>query len=94
MDQYTVKHEEEKKRFAIYDGEKEVGEITYTPKGDGWTIDHTFVDPSMEGKGLAGKLLGCLVDEARKKEVKLTPVCSYAVKKFQDNPEKYADVTK
>jgi len=42
---------EENKRFALYDGEKEVGEITWqeTPD-DVLEVDHTFVNTDYRGQ--------------------------------------------
>ena len=57
------------------------------------TITHTIVDDSMSGKGIAGQLLDKVVEKARRENKKIVPVCSYAVKKLNDN-EKYADVLK
>ena len=45
---------EENKRFALYDGEKEVGEITWQETPDEvLEVDHTFVNPDYRGQQLA-----------------------------------------
>lgn len=49
---------EEKNRFALLDGEKEIGEMTWSNAGTKrMIIDHTFVDPAYRGQGLAEKLV-------------------------------------
>ncbi|SIS56535.1 GNAT family N-acetyltransferase [Alicyclobacillus vulcanalis] len=69
-----------------------IGYVSCTDRGDGvWTIDHTVVDPAYQGQGLAAKLVDELVAMARENNVKLLPICSYAVLRFRRRPD-YADV--
>ncbi|MGO3017772.1 MAG: GNAT family N-acetyltransferase, partial [Anaerococcus sp.] len=57
-----------------------------------WDITHTVVNPIYGGKGIAGELLDKVVDYAKENDIKLIPSCSYARKKFNENPEQYGDV--
>lgn len=83
---------EENKRFALYDEETEVGEITWQEApGDVLVVDHTFVDSKYRGQQLAQKLLAAVVEKARNEDKKILPVCSFAVKEFKEKPE-YDDV--
>lgn len=84
-------YEAENKRVAAYDGDKEIGESIYSQSKDIWIIDHTFVETDYGGQGLAGKLVAKLVEEARKAQVKIMPLCPFAKKEFDKTPE-YADV--
>ena len=44
--------------------EKIVAEITFPETSQGvFVIDHTFVDESLRGQGMASKLVQCAVDE-------------------------------
>lgn len=62
-------------------------EITF-PMQDGIAnINHTFVDASLRGQGIAGKLVADAVDEIRKKGWKATATCSYAKRWFDTHPE-------
>lgn len=54
-------------------------------------IDHTFVDTSLRGQGIAGKLMEETVTQLRENNLKAHPTCSYAVKWFEEHPE-YSDV--
>ncbi|WP_242826675.1 GNAT family N-acetyltransferase [Levyella massiliensis] len=65
-----IQYEEDKNRAAAYDGETEIGESTYSPSEDMWIIDHTLVDATYGGKGIAGKLVAKLVEKAREKDIK------------------------
>lgn len=87
-----IKFEMNLKRSAAYDGLKECGECCFSTEGNIWIINHTFVDPSYGGQGIARKLLDCVIEKARKQGVKINPVCSYAVHQFEKNPDLYADL--
>ena len=64
-----------------------VAEITF-PIADGVaTIDHTFVDGSLRGQGVAGKLVTAAVNAIRACGLKARPTCSYAAKWFADRPD-------
>ena len=57
---------------------KRMAEISYIWRDDS-TIDanHTWVDDSLQGQGVARQLLDTLVEFARKKKVKIVPTFSY-----------------
>ena len=50
-------------------------------------IDHTYVDGSLRGQGIAGKLMEETVAQLRENNLKAKPTCSYAVKWFSEHPE-------
>lgn len=54
-------------------------------------IDHTYVDNSLRGQGIAGKLMEEAVNHLRENNQKAKLSCSYAVKWFEEHPE-YSDV--
>ncbi|MFS0938263.1 GNAT family N-acetyltransferase [Enterococcus casseliflavus] len=83
---------EENTRFVLKDGDKEIGEMTWSEAGETHLIiDHTFVDPAYRGQGLAEKLVAKGVEKARKEQKKIIPLCPFAKKEFERKPE-YADV--
>lgn len=84
-------HEPENKRSAAYDGEKYIGESTYSKSEKIWIIDHTFVEGDYGGQGIAQKLVEELVKQARENNIKIVPLCPFAKKEFLEKPE-YADV--
>jgi predicted GNAT family acetyltransferase len=51
------------------------------------TIDHTYVDSSLRGQGIAGKLMEEAVAQLRENNLKAKLFCSYAVKWFEEHPE-------
>lgn len=67
---------------------KLLAEVTFPDREDGTAeIDHTFVDESLRGKGVAGKLLEAAVQKLQADGKKVRPTCSYAVKWFEKHPE-------
>ncbi|MFQ8601369.1 MAG: GNAT family N-acetyltransferase [Oscillospiraceae bacterium] len=67
---------------------KLLAEVTFPDAGDGTAeINHTFVDESLRGQGVAGKLLEAAVQKLRADGKKARPTCSYAVKWFEKHPE-------
>ena len=58
-----------------------VAEITFPETSPGvYTIDHTFVDDSLRGQGIASKLVRSAVDEIQHRGGEVQATCSYAVK--------------
>ena len=58
-----------------------VAEITFPEILPGvYNIDHTFVDNSLRGQGIASKLVQAAVDEIRHRGGEVQATCSYAVK--------------
>lgn len=58
-----------------------IAEITFPETADCvFTIDHTFVDESLRGQGIASKLVQAAVDEIEKRGGKVEATCSYAVR--------------
>ena len=70
---------------------REKGVLAEAVSGNTWTINHTGVRPEYNGRGIARKLLMKLIEEARARQVKIQPVCSYA-KKIMTSSEEYNDL--
>ena len=67
-------------------------EITFIPEEDGViNANHTFVDPSLRGQGVARQLVDCLAEYARVEQLKIRATCPYIVNLFEKSTE-YDDV--
>lgn len=86
-----IRFESEKHRAAAYDNDKEIGESTYSTAGAIWIIDHTKVDKAYGGQGIAKKLVAAIVENARKANVKIMPLCPFAKREFETNKD-YQDI--
>ncbi len=91
MNEFEIKKGNNK--FYIGDSNDNfIAQITYVyKKKDVIAIDHTFVSPELRGKSIASKLLSEVVKMAREDNLKVIPICSYAVAKLTRNDE-YKDI--
>ncbi|MDE6696485.1 MAG: N-acetyltransferase [Muribaculaceae bacterium] len=64
-----------------------IAEVTFPTKDGVSTIDHTFVDPSLRGEGIAGKLVKLAADKILSEGNKIAATCPYAVEWFKKHPE-------
>ena len=69
-----------------------LAEVTFPEVESGVVdINHTFVDDSLRGQGIAGKLLEQAAQELSETGRKARLSCSYAAKWFENHPE-WADL--
>lgn len=67
---------------------KLIAEITFPEEKPGVAnINHTFVDGSLRGQGVAGQLVQGAVDQLRERNLNAVATCSYAVKWFDSHPD-------
>lgn len=85
------------KRTGLYLSEQEEGifvadttgkimaKVTYQENNPGiLTVDHTVVDPSLRGQGIAKKLMFALEKKLKRENKQVDPVCTYAKKWFTE----------
>lgn len=71
-----------------------IAEVTFPDiDADTVDIDHTFVDDSLRGQGVAGKLMEAAAKQIQSQNKKAVLTCSYAVKWFEKHPE-YKEMVK
>lgn len=77
-DAYTVTHEPDKERYALYLDDEVAGFAHYTETEHELVFDHTVVDPVHRGTGVASKLVKSALDDVRDNSTKrVVPACSY-----------------
>lgn len=86
-----IKYEKDNHRSAAYDDDELIGLSNYSQMKNIWIIDHTETNPEYGGQGIATKLVKALVDQARKDNVKILPLCPFAKAEFEKKAE-YEDV--
>ena len=59
----------------------------YAVRGDTRALLHVEADPSLRGTGAAGKFMESLATHASAENLKLQPVCSYAVVWLKRHPD-------
>lgn len=73
--------------FATDETGKLLAEVTFPEREGVAVINHTFVDDSLRGQGVAGQLLRAVADALRQDGRKARATCSYAIRWFQTHPE-------
>lgn len=65
-----------------------MGYVTFPKREDNiLDLNHTVVNPSYQGQGIAAKLIKEVVEYAKKEDFKIIPTCSYAEKWFEKNED-------
>lgn len=90
MMEYTT---EDGRIFANDENGKVIAEITFPVKDGIATIDHTFVDDSLRGQGIAGQLMQMAIAKIAADGHKLAATCPYATAWLQRHPEIHAENT-
>lgn len=88
-------HQDNGKKGEFFTGDangKRIAEISYVWRDENTIIaDHTWVDDSLRGQGVARQLLDVLVEFSRAKQLKIISTCSYVDVMFQRD-QSLADV--
>lgn len=75
--------------YVTDDDNNIIAEVTFPNVKEGVVnMNHTFVDNSLRGQGVAGKLVEAAYDSIKEQGKKVVPSCPYAVKWFEEHPEK------
>jgi len=86
-----VTDNQDSSRFEIFDDEELAGFAEYHRYGTELAFIHTEVDPKFEGHGLASRLIGETLDEARRRGLEVMPYCPF-VRKYIARHEAYLDL--
>jgi len=78
--------------FLIKENNQHLAGMTYSKAGDNLIIiDHTEVSDALRGKGAGKQLVSVAVNYARKKKIKILPLCPFTKTIFEKTPE-FSDV--
>ena len=82
-----IVHERSESRYDIYVGASRGGYAEYE-LGDGViTFTHTVTNPSLRGRGLAGRVIKKALDDARAAGLTVVPQCWYVAQFIDQHPE-------
>lgn len=86
-----MKFEQEPGRiFAVDEQGDLLCEIIFPVEEETASINRTYVSEVLRGQGVANQLMEAVVRQIEEDGLKARPVCSYAVKWFENHPEKRA----
>ena len=83
-------NQRESRSVALNEGNI-IGYCQYKEQDNVWSITHTVVKQEFGGRGIAKRLVLAVIEEARKQNKKINPICSYA-KKMMESSDEYKDV--
>jgi hypothetical protein len=78
-------------RYELYVGSELATFADFRQDGATLSIDHVETRDDYRGRGLAGELVGSMLDEAHGHGWRIVPRCSYAASYIADHPE-YRDL--
>ncbi len=79
--------------YSIDENNKLMAETTYSFLGNGEVdIDHTFVNPALRGKGVAGTMMEVVAKYLLDNGLKAVASCSYANAWLKKHRESYPDI--
>ncbi len=85
-----VIHNEGEQRFELAeDGRTAIA--SYRLEGDTISFTHTVVPEEMEGQGIGSRLVKTALDDARRRGLKVVPLC-YFVKGYIERHPEYQDL--
>jgi predicted GNAT family acetyltransferase len=90
-DDVLVRDNPHQRRYELYVGSELAGVADYHAQPGLVTIMHTEVDRAFEGRGLGSQFVASVLDEIRRQQAKVLPVCPFVRAFLQRHPE-YADL--
>jgi uncharacterized protein len=84
-------HEAHNHFYIGNDATQPEGQLQYTIDDKVLTIWHTIIGESLKGQGAGSALVAYAVDYAHKNDLKIKPICTYALSQFEKKLE-YGEV--
>ena len=91
QEEIIIKYSARESRSVALFNDDIIGYCQYKEEKNIWSITHTVVKQEVGGRGIAKRLVLAIIEEARKNNKKINPVCSYA-KKMMESSDEYKDV--
>ena len=81
----------ELQRYEARRGPDVVGFITYRLQPERMTLIHTQVAPALEGHGIGSQFVGGALDDIRRRDLTIVPICPFVRAYLRRHPE-YTDL--
>ena len=81
-----ITHNTEKQRFERTENGL-TAVVEYRRNEEEIELTHTFVPPALEGQGIAASLTRAALEYARAENLRVRPICSYAIAYIRRHPE-------
>lgn len=83
----VVTKNEAESRYEIHVDGALAGFLEYRTVDDVLALVHTEVDEAYAGQGLGGQLAKYALDDAKARDVKISPLCPFVAKYIDKHPE-------
>lgn len=84
-----IAHEPDEQRYALHVDDKLGAVAEYRIQGNSISFTHTFTQPNMRGRGLAGQVVDFAIDDVESTtELRVIPMCWYVAQWFDAHPER------
>ena len=91
QEEIIINFNQRESRSVALNDDNIIGYCQYKEENNIWSITHTVVKQEFGGRGIAKRLVLAVIEEARKQNKKINPICSYA-KKMMESSDEYKDV--
>jgi len=88
----AVTHNEQQHRFELQLAEG-LALLEYELRENDLVLFHTEVPPARQGQGIGSQLVKAALLHAKKRSVRVIPVCPFVLSYLRDHPE-YDEITK
>jgi uncharacterized protein len=90
-DELVVRDNPEERRYEAYVGGELAGFATYHVQPGLVTVMHTEIERAFEGRGIGSQFVAAMLDDIRRRQARVLPVCPFVRAFLQKHPE-YADL--
>jgi len=90
-DDVTIRDHAKAGRYELFVGDQLAGLVRYRIEDGSMAIPHTEVRPEYEGRGLGSRLARFVLDDARRRGLRVVPQCPFIETYLARHPE-YADL--
>lgn len=77
----------ERRRYELWVGDTLAGKIVYRSRPGALALVHTEVDHAFEGQGLGAKLVAGVLEDVRRRGLKIVPLCRFVRSYLERHPD-------
>jgi uncharacterized protein len=83
-----VENRADERRYVLLAGGEPAGELVYRRRGEGViALLHTEVDTHLRRRGLGGALVSGVLEDARRRGLRVVPICPFVEAFVESHPE-------
>ena len=82
-----VRNNRERSRYEILVDGSIAGFVQYNMRGGRLILVHTEVNDEFEGRGLASQLVRGALDDARRRDLRIVPICPFVESFIERHPD-------